>query len=309
MGINLRSELQRRAGELFIQNEPFSASITIDINYVPNNNIIRVVGLTLPNNYLINRQITISLPPPPPPPENGGTGGTGGTGETGGTGDTGDTGPTFTEVGTYNILENTQDGNDLLLRVDFTFTQESNELLADIEDDKPILNQINGVISYLGTTTPSMLAVTNIPTYNDYFSNYEGLCEIILQFTENYQIKDILYDDYTLFVDFTNAINVDELETAQQVQDFLGEVSSKVGIINNLFSENEQYFRRLKTVMADLKVADLKITEESSQSYYDSRTLSSQNRINTLEDKFLTEGREGYADQIQIELFNVKIIR
>lgn len=291
MGKDVKNELQIKVDTLFIQVEPFISSVKKD------SNIVTVNGLNLPTNYLIDRNIILTevIPPestePPTEPV---------------------TEPMFNEPGTYIILGNIQDPtnpSNCLITINYTFTEGSIDVLSDIDDDTLLKESMLNTISYLGTSTPSMLISTKIPTYNGYFSDMEGLCEEILFLTENYQNKDTLYNDYTIFVDFTNGIDINTLTTSILVEQFLNEIQNKINLINNIFSENEQYFRRLKTAMADLKVADLKTTGEENQTYYNSRTTGSQNRVDRLFNEFTDKGKSGYADQIQQELFLIKIPR
>lgn len=186
--------------------------------------------------------------------------------------------------------------------------------ITDINSDNDSNNNglvpiISNIISYLDTQTPSMLLSTRIPDYNNYFNNLEGLCEELLFLTENYQNKNTIYNDCTTFVEFANSINVDELTTAQLINEFNNDIMNKISIINNIFLENEQYFVRLKMIMADLKIASLGTNNQDIGIYLSSRSVSSQNTISQLLNKFETEGKVGYSDQVQEELFNIKIPR
>ena len=68
-----------------------------------------------------------------------------------------------------------------------------------------------------------------------------------------------------------------------------------------------EYFKKLKKLMAKMKISDAMVDEEDCVNLYDSKPLLSRNDIDAMYDVYINNNKEVYIEYKQELLYEIKI--
>lgn len=175
-------------------------------------------------------------------------------------------------------------------------------LIKDVE----LENIFNNFISSLNTANPKMLTRNDFPTNNEFFKKYDDFTDLFIGYKS-------CYKDETAVNGFVGEINeflgidIDDLITKGDFLDYYNNYISKIDIIMSEIDNWNEYFKRLKKLMAKMKISDAMVDEEDCVNLYDSKPLLSRNDIDSMYDVYINNNKEVYIEHKQELLYEIKI--
>ena len=222
---------------------------------------------------------------------------------------------TFDE-GTYTIIsfkESTEDTTKIELTLDKDIVLSDISILESeviIEKDVVLEIYLDGILGVLNASNSNDLTNYDIPTQNDWFKNNEKFSTILIQNSSAFKDAGNLDKRILVINDFIDKFNNNKnmfISSRVEMLKFRSELDIIVQYINKIHTDIAEYYVKLKKLVINYKMSDLKIAKKETDAMLDTRTDEDNLVINNNYNYFLENGQKEYNKKRSDDMFQIKL--
>lgn len=222
---------------------------------------------------------------------------------------------TFDE-GTYTIIsfkESTEDTTKIELTLDKDIVLSDISILESeviIEKDVVLEIYLDGILGVLNASNSNDLTNYDIPTQNDWFKNNEKFSTILIQNSSAFKDAGNLDKRILVINDFIDKFNNNTnmfISSRVEMLKFRSELDIIVQHINKIHTDIAEYYVKLKKLVINYKMSDLKIAKKETDAMLDTRTDEDTLVINNNYNYFLENGQKEYNKKRSDDMFQIKL--
>ena len=222
---------------------------------------------------------------------------------------------TFDE-GTYTIIsfkDSTEDNTKIELTLDKDIVLSDISILESeviIEKDVVLEIYLDGILGVLNASNSNDLTNYDIPTQNDWFKNNEKFSTILIQNSSAFKDAGNLDKRILVINDFIDKFNNNKnmfISSRVEMLKFRSELDIIVQHINKIHTDIAEYYVKLKKLVINYKMSDLKIAKKETDAMLDTRTDEDTLVINNNYNYFLENGQKEYNKKRSDDMFQIKL--
>ena len=220
------------------------------------------------------------------------------------------------DKGTYTIIsfkESTEDNTKIELTLDKDIVLSDISILESeviIEKDVVLEIYLDGILGVLNASNSNDLTNYDIPTQNDWFKNNEKFSTILIQNSSAFKDAGNLDKRILVINDFIDKFNNNKnmfISSRVEMLKFRSELDIIVQYINKIHTDIAEYYVKLKKLVINYKMSDLKIAKKETDAMLDTRTDEDNLVINNNYNYFLENGQKEYNKKRSDDMFQIKL--
>lgn len=220
------------------------------------------------------------------------------------------------DKGTYTIIsfkESTEDNTKIELTLDKDIVLSDISILESeviIEKDVVLEIYLDGILGVLNASNSNDLTNYDIPTQNDWFKNNEKFSTILIQNSSAFKDSGNLDKRILVINDFIDKFNNNTnmfISSRVEMLKFRSELDIIVQHINKIHTDIAEYYVKLKKLVINYKMSDLKIAKKETDAMLDTRTDEDTLVINNNYNYFLENGQKEYNKKRSDDMFQIKL--
>lgn len=220
------------------------------------------------------------------------------------------------DKGTYTIIsfkDSTEDNTKIELTLDKDIVLSDISILESeviIEKDVVLEIYLDGILGVLNASNSNDLTNYDIPTQNDWFKNNEKFSTILIQNSSAFKDAGNLDKRILVINDFIDKFNNNKnmfISSRVEMLKFRSELDIIVQHINKIHTDIAEYYVKLKKLVINYKMSDLKIAKKETDAMLDTRTDEDTLVINNNYNYFLENGQKEYNKKRSDDMFQIKL--
>ena len=220
------------------------------------------------------------------------------------------------DKGTYTIIsfkDSTEDTTKIELTLDKDIVLSDVSILESeviIEKDVVLEIYLDGILGVLNASNSNDLTNYEIPTQNDWFKNNEKFSTTLIQNSSAFKDAGNLDKRILVINDFIDKFNNDTngfISSRDKIMKFRSELDIIVQHINKIHTDIAEYYVKLKKLVINYKMSDLKIAKKETDAMLDTRTDEDTLVINNNYNYFLENGQKEYNKKRSDDMFKIKL--
>lgn len=220
------------------------------------------------------------------------------------------------DKGTYTIIsfkESIEDNTKIELTLNKDIVLSDISILESeviIEKDVVLEIYLDGILGVLNASNSNDLTNYEIPTQNDWFKNNEKFSTILIQNSSAFKDAGNLDKRILVINDFIDKFNNNKnmfISSRDEMLKFRSELDIIVQHINKIHTDIAEYYVKLKKLVINYKMSDLKIAEKETDAMLDTRTDEDTLVINNNYNYFLENGQKEYNKKRSDDMFQIKL--